>query len=619
MCGICGIVDFQKGPPSRQTLEAMTKVLSHRGPDDSGVFLGDPVGLGHTRLSIIDLSSAGHQPMTSHNGQFTIVYNGELYNHIELRGELEAHGTAFRSHSDTEVFLEAFARWGTAAFARFNGMFAAAIWDAKTRALTLVRDRFGIKPLYLFRLPAGTVFGSEIKAILASGRVDRQIDYAALHEYLYFGNALGERTMFHGITRLLPGSWLTLHPAQAATGTYWSIADVVQRNVPEAEAIERTRELLGSAVESHLISDVPVGVFLSGGIDSSAITALASRSGRRLTTFSVGFGSDAVLSELPRARKVAAQFGTEHHELLIEAGNLADVLESLVMCHDEPFSDPANVPLYMLTRELQGTIKVVLQGDGGDEIFAGYRRYNVFAHERFWQLAAWSTRPFRRFLPHRKRLGRMARFLTAMDQASTSRRIGAMLSSENLRFPPTSIMTSAVQEQLCKTDPFARYENVVQKLMHLDPTQRTIYADTTILLPDTYLEKVDKSTMAHGIEVRVPFLDGPLSEYVIALPAAMKVRRLQKKWVLRQALRGIVPDHVLDAPKTGFSVPVSNWMRFGLGLQVRQRIASCCEQSELFDPTSSLGLIDSHLLGRRDYGVLVYRMYLLAIWLEQYF
>ncbi|HEV2149057.1 MAG TPA: asparagine synthase (glutamine-hydrolyzing), partial [Longimicrobiaceae bacterium] len=385
MCGICGVAERSGRAADEPLALEMTSRLAHRGPDDRGVAVRGGVALGQTRLSIIDLSEAGHQPMSSPDGQVTLVYNGEVYNFRELRARLESQGAAFRGRSDTEVVLAAYLAWGLDALPLLDGMFALAVWDGRNGELHLARDRFGIKPLY-YRAEGGSLaFASEIKAILAGG-APREVDWEGLHEYLWYGNALGENTLFHGIRRVPPGHRLTWGPDGLRVAPFWLLEDVP----PVADDVETAtagvRERLEGAVRSHLVSDVPVGVFLSGGIDSSAITAFASRHhGGRLKTFSVGFDFDRGVNELPRARRVAQHFGTDHRELHVAGADIRGVVERLVRCHDEPFGDAANIPLYLLCEQLGGEVKVVLQGDGGDELFAGYRRYEILARERSWR------------------------------------------------------------------------------------------------------------------------------------------------------------------------------------------------------------------------------------------
>lgn len=620
MCGICGIVDFAADAVEARTVVKMTRTLRHRGPDDCGTFINGPVGLGHTRLSIIDLSETGHQPMQSRDESVTLVYNGEVYNFQTLRVQLENEGAIFRGRSDTEVVLEAYLRWGVEAFRRFNGIFALAIWDARTQVLHCARDRFGVKPFYYRLRPSGIIFGSEIKAILAAERESRSINAGALHEYLHYGNALGANTLFEGIYKLLPGHYLSVTRSRCETRPYWQAEDVERVSASPGEAKAQLRELLEQAVRTQLVSDVPVGVFLSGGIDSSCITAFASKHYEgRLQTFSVGFDFDRGVNELPKARMVADYFHTEHHELHISGGDLCNVIESLVRCHDEPFADAANIPLFLLCQELRGAPKVILQGDGGDEIFAGYRRYNVLSAHRLWRslapLGLWATR---HSLPGVDQ-HRLARFCRAVQDRDDGMRMALLLTEESQAEPPTRILAEEWREALALHDPFARYRMFNQRLAHLDPVQRMLYTDASILLPDTFLEKVDKSTMAHGIEVRVPLLDHPLTEYMMGLPANLKVRWGRKKWLLRQALRGIVPDAILDAPKTGFGVPYSYWLRKPLAGYLRSILLDPAVLAwKLFDENRLSRCIEEHVTRRRDHGFLLWKVLNLALWCQFY-
>lgn len=620
MCGICGIVDFSGEPIREGILRAMTETLRHRGPDDQGVYNCGAAGLGHRRLSILDLSAAGHQPMESENDGLVLVYNGELYNFQILRGLLEQEGVAFASRCDTEVILKAFARWRDAAFPRFNGMFAFAVWDTKAQTLHLVRDRFGIKPLYYYRVGSGLVFGSEIKAILASGRVRRSLHWGALHEYLYYGNPLGENTFFEGLAELLPGHCLTLSPEGLRVSPYWSVEEVKPVEDDLAVATRTVRQRLDEAVAAHLISDVPVGVFLSGGIDSSAITALASKHYQgRLQTFSVGFDFDGGVNELDKARSVAERFDTDHHELHISGCDMADVIEKLVRCHDEPFADAANIPLYLLCERLRGSVKVILQGDGGDEMFAGYRRYNVLAHGRFWRCVSAVASVLAPLCPKGPAYWRGMRFLQAMGQRDPAMRMALLMTQETRRDPPTRVLCEEAVRRLEGYDPFESYRELQVRLSRLDTVQRMLYVDCVNLLPSQFLEKVDKSTMAHGIEVRVPFLDVALAEYAMGLPSDMKVRSFQKKWILRRALRGVVPDDILDGKKTGFSVPYQHWLRTSLADYMKMVLLDpAVLEWGLFDRPALERCMEEHIGGRRDNGFLLYKLLNLALWYRYY-
>jgi len=616
MCGICGIVDYARPNVDEHIVWAMARTLRHRGPDDSGVNVVGPAGLGHTRLSILDLTEAGHQPMQTGDGRVTLVYNGEIYNFPELRRRLEGEGVGFRSRSDTEVVLQAYVRWGIDCFAMLNGMFALALWDSRSQTLHLARDRFGIKPLYYCVLGSGLVFGSEIKAIIASGRVRRDISWHALHEFMYYGNALGSHTFFDGVVKLLPAHRLTFSRNGLITSAYWSLDHVHPVTDGLETATGTIRHRLTEAVGSHLLSDVPVGVFLSGGIDSSAITALASKQYHgRLKTFSVGFDFDRGVNELPKAKFVAKRFDTEHHELHVAGASMPAVIERLIRCHDEPFSDAANVPLYLLCEQLKGSIKAVLQGDGGDEMFGGYRRYNVMSQEGLWRWASRAALGISTLAPRSPVYHRAVRFFRAMVHPDPAMRFALLLTPETLESPPTRVLAAEIRSEVEQFDPFARYREVSDRLHHLDGVQRLLYTDACILLPDTYLEKVDKATMAHGIEVRVPFLDAELSSYAMGLPSRMKIRRGQKKWILRRALRGIVPDRILDGSKVGFGVPVDYWMRVPLADYLRSVVLDrSILESGLFDRAAVEHTIHQHLAGRKNDGDLLYKLLNLALW-----
>lgn len=609
------MIDFGGEAVQPSLIEKMTGAIRHRGPDDYGIHVDGAVGLGHARLSIIDLSCAGHQPMCSDDGKVVIAFNGEVYNFQSLRMQLEADGVQFHSRTDTEVVLQAYIRWGKSSFSMLNGMFAFAIWDARDSMLHVVRDRFGIKPLYYCRTATGKiVFGSEIKSMLASGLVEREISASGLHEYLWFGNALGQNTLFSGVNKLLPGHCLTVDIKGHRVAPYWKLEDVPRVNVNSTDAAIEVRRLLENAVKSQLVGDVPVGIFLSGGIDSSAITAFASKHyPDRLKTFSVGFDFDRGINELPAARFVSDYYGTEHHEIKVSGSGMEDVITRLVRAHDEPFADAANIPLYLLCEQLRGSVKVVLQGDGGDELFAGYRRYNVLAHEKLWRFAA------RLLLASGVDSQRGERFLRAVSQSDPAMLMALLLTVESLQSPPNRIMSEQWRSRLKECDPFGRYRELAQRFSGHDAVQKMLYTDISVILPDTFLEKVDKSTMAHGIEVRVPFLDADLADYAIGLPASSKVRAFQKKWILRKALRGVVPDKVLDAPKTGFGVPYEYWLREPLApfmksvLLDRQAL-----KHGIFDKAEIERAIIEHVSGKRNNGFLLWKALNLALWTEEY-
>lgn len=622
MCGICGILDFARGRIDPELIERMNATQAHRGPDDRGVWSSPPVALGQTRLSIIDLSAAGHQPMVSEDGRVAMAYNGEVYNFPELAAELRRKGHRFHGRSDTEVVLHAYLEWGEDCFVRLNGMFAIAIWDGRSRRLLLVRDRFGIKPLHWAWDGIGRlVFGSEVKAILADPKVDRRLDAGFLHEYLYYGNSLWDQTAFEGIRRVLPGTYVVVEESGIREERYWDLRELPERREGLEELTAGVRERLEAAVRRHLISDVPVAVFLSGGIDSSAIACLASRHAQgRLRTYTAGFDQGMDGDERPRARRLAERLGTDHREIFVRVRDLKSTLEALARAHDEPFADAANLPLYLLCRELQGEgVKVVLQGDGGDEIFAGYRRYNVLSHERLWRTLARPGGAALRLLPPSPRRQRGLRFLRIFTERDPSLRMALLLTREDPEEPPTRLLGSAGCELVRGQDPFRAYRRVAQFFGDRDPVQAMLYTDCLLLLPDTFLTKVDRPTMACSIEVRVPFLDAELAGYAIPVPARHKVHRLQKKFLLRRALRGVVPDEILDGPKRGLDVPYSRWLRNELADYAREVLLD--ERvlgSGLLDASAVEAALDAHVRGERDEGFLLYKLMNLALWLHVY-
>ncbi|MBF0367914.1 MAG: asparagine synthase (glutamine-hydrolyzing) [Magnetococcales bacterium] len=621
MCGITGIVDFSQASLSREQLTAMTRSLRHRGPDGEGVWLAGPVGLGHTRLAVIDLSPSGQQPMVSEDGRVVLVYNGELYNFRTLREELIHLGAPFRGHSDTEVVLNAYLQWGTDAFARFNGMFALAIWDGHQDRLLLVRDPYGIKPLYHHRTPSGRLlFGSEIKALLCDPNLPRRMDPAALHETLWFGMSLGERTSFAGIHKLLPGHLLCHDRSGSRISRFAPPQPVPGVSDDPNQAAQGVLERLSGAVERHLVSDVPVGIFLSGGIDSSAITALAARShGPGLTTFCVGFDFAGESEERPLAKKVARQFGTDHHELFVEGGAMPGVIEKLVQCHDAPFADPANIPLYLLCEALPDRIKVVLQGDGGDELFGGYRHHRLLALSALWQTIARGINRLPEGISGGGRFfRRLKRFGKLYGESDPGVRSGLLLASAKVDHTPARLLERGLREVVEQSDPFHRFREIHPPLAHLPPVERQLYSDIETLLCDRFLEKVDKATMAHGIEARVPFLDQELGKYALGLPGRFKARPRGGKWILKKALQGIVPDEILHGAKKGFHVPISSWLAGPLSEWLTDTLLTHSKPGGMLDREEVERTLTEHRSGHRDHGVLLWKGLQLALWMDHY-
>ena len=630
MCGLAGQFRMEgRGRVDAGLLQSMTRKLRHRGPDAQGTWVEPKgtCGLGHARLSIIDLREAANQPMISSDERIAIAYNGEVYNFRELRKELRNTGAHFRTESDTEVVLEAYRYWGTSAFARFNGMFALALWDGAQGVLHLARDRFGIKPLYVHYKAGVLTFGSEIKALLSEMRTP-EIDAGALHAYLYYGATLGPPTLFAGIKKLEPGQVLSVSARGTRMEPYLDLATFGAETKPNVSRVPKvvSQELLSlleAAVNRHLIADVPVGVFLSGGIDSSAITAIASRTlGADLQTFSVGFDYEQGVNELAKARSVAQKFGTEHHELQVRGDALPEVLEHLVRSHDQPFGDAANIPLFLLARQLRGQIKVVLQGDGGDEVFAGYRRYNTLTIPYIHRLASIAV-PATRLLAlmgRPKEYHRARRYMEALAERDDGKRMALLLTSDYPERSPTRILERDFRRVVERHDPFHRFSEMNVRYAQLpDIVQKLLYTDCSILLPDHFLEKVDRATMACGMEVRVPFLDVDLATWAMRLPSGLKVRRGQKKWLLRKALRGVVPDDILDGKKTGFGVPFGYWMRTSLLDFMQDSFRDeIVRNAQVFDASSLEKTIREHVSGTHNNGYLLYKALQLALWVRAY-
>jgi asparagine synthase (glutamine-hydrolysing) len=562
MCGIAGRVN-QFAPVDRGQIFEMTERLSHRGPDDHGYHLRSRIGLGHRRLSIID-RAGGRQPLANERETVWIVYNGEVYNHLDLRRELAGRGHRFRTQSDTEAIVHAYEEWGPDLCRRLRGMFAFALWDEKERSLLLARDRLGIKPLYYALLGSDLIFASELKALLVVPGIDRALDEEALSAYLTLRYVPAPLTMFRNIRKLPPAHILRWHHGRIELKPYWDLADLADGGVPpnEAEAALELRERIDEATEMRLMSEVPVGAFLSGGIDSSLITSAMVRSrgvGEPLHSFSVGFSESGHASgkfedELDYARIAARALGTIHHEVRISGAEVADELARIIWYLDEPVADAAAVPLYFLSRYAKSFVTVVLSGEGADETLAGYSIY-----QRALLCEALRRRSF-------GLVGACGSILSRLKNARAVR-LGRLLAGPLERsyrgvaraFDPTD------KRQLWPLGDEQPIEHLMAplwlKTAHRSPLRRLLYIDSRMWLPDDLLIKADRMTMAHGIELRVPFLDHPLVEHAWTLPDHLKLSRGVGKALLRRAARGRVPEAILSRPKMGFATPVEDWLR----------------------------------------------------------
>jgi len=627
MCGICGYALSLRSTEftaRRTRLGQSVALLQHRGPDAAGTVERAGVGLGHTRLSILDLSDAGRQPMETEDGALAIAYNGECYNFRDIARDLGIVG--LRSDSDTEVVLRAFEAEGPACLTRLNGMFAFAVHDRTAGEVWLVRDRLGIKPLYYFLDNERLVFASEIRALLTLLGRTPDCETSGIHEWLFYGNSLGQRTLYRGIRQLLPGHHLRLdlESFKPETSAYWSLQEesAIARQIrrPARDLVATTRKLLEAAVARQLVSDVPVGVFLSGGIDSSAITAFASRHhAGRLATFAAGFGDPSYPDERPKARQVAEHFGTDHHELFIESRDMAQVVEALIDHHGMPFFDAANIPLYLMAQTVSRDIKVVLQGDGGDEVFGGYRRYATLRMLPLLHALADVGRISAGALPASSLRQRILRYCNIFGQNDVGDTIGLLLTAEDLGGEALDVFDASFRKRVATSDPMARYREVRSRFAHLDAGQQMSMVDLSIELPDIFLEKVDRSTMAHGLEVRVPFLDHELVDFVARIPGDRKMPMGRKKWLLKKALRGIVPDFVLDGPKTGFNVPFKHWLMGPLRPHFADHLAAFERTNPRVIQRSTIDRwFEVTDQGKADFSSRLWKMYNFMIWANRF-
>ena len=632
MCGIAGALAFTDGfATDAATVRRMADTVAHRGPDDAGAHCpgDDRVGLAHRRLSIIDLSPAGHQPMGNEDGSAWITYNGEVYNHAALRSELEARGHRYRSHTDTETIVHLYEEEGPSCVERLEGMFAFAIWDARRRRLFLARDRLGVKPLYYARLADGFVFGSEAKAVLAHPAVPRELDEAAFGDYLTFGFTPPPATLFRGIGKLAPGERMTVSADGAvATETWWRPlppADVADRvaAMGEAEMVAETRRLLLRSVEKRMMSDVPFGVFLSGGLDSSTNVALmAEVSEAPVRTYSTAPRGHARYDELGYARLVAERFATDHHEVLVDEAAMRDFLPEMLYHQDEPLSDWTAVPQHFVTRLARETGTIVVQvGEGADELFHGYRGY--VEHRRvIVPLQRWVPQPVRRALGATAvmattRLGRGVRHGEALYDAGRSRIPywgGALcfrgpLKERVLLVPHRDALRTVegIWDEAGARDGEA---GLFRSMSYLELRQR---------LPELLLQRLDRIAMASSVEGREPFLDHDLVEFVMALPPRMKHRDGQGKHVLRAAMRDALPAEVLERPKQGFGSPMEEWLRGDFGRHAQQAVRdSALRERRLLDYDVVDGLFAAHAAGRGDWSKHLWNVYCVSRWYDRW-
>jgi len=600
-------------------LRRMNRMLRHRGPDEEGYHEAPHVALAMCRLRVID-PAGGSQPVSNEDGSVWTVYNGEIYNFRELRGELRPRGHRFRTQSDTEVVVHAYEAFGVDCVRRLRGMFAFALWDARRERLLLARDRLGVKPLYYWQRGDRVAFASELKSLLQLPDLPREVDPEALDLYLTYGYVPAPRSVFRGVRKLPPAHVLVLDRAGLRVERYWDFVPAERPSGTLRDAVTELRERLRGAVRSHLVSDVPVGAFLSGGLDSSTVVALMSREGTRpVRTFSIGF-REARFDELPYARLVARRYDTEHRELVVEPG-AARRLPELLSHFDEPFADSSAIPTYLVSELARQHVTVVLTGDGGDEVFCGYewqRRHQLL--QRLYRLPA----PLRAWAPRLAGLVPPGRWRQRAEGLLADVRLGpaeGYLRRMTLFDAPRrrELYHGDLRRALDGHDSLAALRGWLEALPHADFRNRMLYADTHFYCPEDCLTKVDRMTMAWSLEARVPLLDHELVEFMATVPPQWKLRGLTPKYLLRLAVRDLLPPALLRRRKQGFSVPVGPWLRGPLHDAARDLLLDARAAARgWLRPEAVRRLLDEHRAGRADHGHRLYALLGLEVWARQY-
>lgn len=625
MCGICGKINLEGSPVDEPLLRRMTSALTHRGPDDEGVYLKQNVGLGHKRLSIIDLSEHAHQPMCNEDGKVWIVFNGEIYNFPDLRDDLIKRGHSFRSKSDTETIIHLYEEHGVECLTHLRGMFAFAVWDERDQTLFLARDRIGKKPLFYYCDDKTFLFGSEIKAIIADRNILRMPDYTAIHHYLTFQDVPSPWTAFEGIRKLPPAHYMLLKNGKTEIKRYWKLSYLPKHSLGFDDLKNEIIERLKEAVKIRLISDVPLGAFLSGGIDSSAVVALMSGiMNEPVKTFSIGFKEQAY-DELKYARMIAEKYNTDHTEFIVEP-NALDVLPKLVWHYNEPFADSSAIPTYYVSKLAREHVKVILNGDGGDENFAGYGRYaaNEFSRmiQKFFPVSfAKMLLPIVMMFPHGgdqdNFFWRVKRFLQEYIRSPELRNAGWLCNFTTEM--KAEMYTQDFSKKVSAADSFDIMMDKYTEAEAASFIDKTLYADVMMYLPDALLVKVDVASMANSLEARSPFLDHQFMEFVAGIPAELKLRGRGTKYILKQAFSGILPHTVIYRPKMGFGVPIDHWFRNELkGMAYDILLGRGSIERGYFKKKIVKKILDEHVSGKWNWQNHIYNLLMLELWHREF-
>ncbi len=643
MCGISGKITYDGAKVTEDQIARMCRALDHRGPDDKGVYLNqisDPkgrpihIGLGHTRLSIIDLSKAGHQPMCNEDGTVWIVFNGEIYNFKPKRADLKRKGHQFRSDSDTEVILHLYEEEGIGAARHLNGMFAFAIWDEKIPRLWLCRDRLGIKPLVYSWNGRKLVFASEIKSLLQLPEIGRQMNRQALELYLAFNYVPAPYTLFQDINKLEPGYSLVVEDGSIQLKRYWDLrGQTAASRIPAKDQFisykNALQEALSEAVRSHMIADVPLGAFLSGGIDSSIVVAvMAKHAGQPIKTFSIGFTDDALYDETRYSREVAKMYQTDHHEFKISERDMLDVLPSVLASFDEPFADSSAIPTYLVSLYTRRHVKAALSGDGGDELFAGYRSYLG----EFWH-------PWYMMIPKMIRR-KIEKIIQGMPDSRDTRwmdyirRAKKFLNAAGLDYPKRLLALKEVIPGHLRSMLFidsqngsqAKQSTIAQEWVNLlidrhqnDRINTMLYTDLADSLPGDMLNKVDWMSMQHGLEVRVPFLDHRVVELAFEIPGDFKIKGFTTKYILKEAFRHVLPKSLMNRPKSGFELPLSRWLKTDLKFLIADYLSKKRIESQgIFDCNTIERMKKDFLQNRTDTAWMLWNLIVFEYWYDGY-
>jgi asparagine synthase (glutamine-hydrolysing) len=644
MCGIAGLI--ANDPEAR--IGAMLRAIEHRGRDDEGTWAspaideqGRQVCFGHRRLSIIDTSSAGHEPMFSPDRRLVLTFNGEIYNYRELRAELEARGHAFRTQTDIEVLLTAWQEWGEASLRRLNGMFAFALWDKKERALFLVRDHVGIKPLYYAYQkpdreegPFSFLFASEVKALLASGLIKAELDHESLHQFLTFLWVPDPNTLFRGIKTVPPGHLVEWRDGRLTTRQWWDVSfDQIEHGRSEQWWQEQTLETLDRVVKLEMVADVPLGSFLSGGIDSSSIVAMMKRhsNGRRIETYTIGMETedlryDIIPDDVEWARRVKQQLDTDYHEIMLKP-DVAELLPRLVYHMDEPAIDMA-IPSYLVSRAARETVRVMLSGMGGDEVFAGYpRQLAMKLAGAFDPVPELLRRPLMRAIDFALPGGKPGKFTAPLRNAKKFAR-SASLDFENRYLGFQTYFTDAAKQRLYAPelqsetkalDAYAAHRRYFANAQHAAPLNQMLYVDMKTFLPCLNLMTTDKTSMAANLEVRVPFLNREMIEFAARMPPELKLKGLKRKYILKKAAEKLLPREAVWRRKAGFGAPIRSWLRGALRPLVDELLnEETIKRRGLFRAEEVRRIIDLNLSGREDYNLQIFQLLNLELWMRAF-